>query len=174
MFVGQTPRLEPSQPSIIPIVEASATRGANPTGIGPMIGPTRGADPPAKKTKVLVSKEAPHKDALPTVTPKKANPTLPPPGGPSWGGEQQMKGQGRLGDDLDTTRLKTREAKQSLAMAWAALEKAKRNAAPERARVTIVQYKESFGFKFGLEKIGWVSYEYEYRVTLACFRARYP
>ncbi|RWW88078.1 hypothetical protein BHE74_00003060 [Ensete ventricosum] len=91
MFVGQAPRLEPSQPSTVPIVEASATRGANPTGIGPMIGPTRGADPPAKKTKVLVSKEAPHKDAPPTVTPKKANPTLPPSEAPHGEGSSRRR-----------------------------------------------------------------------------------
>ncbi|RZR89848.1 hypothetical protein BHM03_00017638 [Ensete ventricosum] len=37
-------------------------------------------DPPAKKTKVLVSKEAPHKDARHVAAPKKVAPQRPPVG----------------------------------------------------------------------------------------------
>ncbi|RWW74756.1 hypothetical protein BHE74_00017285 [Ensete ventricosum] len=54
---GQALRLEPSQPSLDPIAETSATREV---------------DPPAKKMKVLMCKEAPHKDAPPTTAPMKA------------------------------------------------------------------------------------------------------
>ncbi|RWW51377.1 hypothetical protein BHE74_00042281 [Ensete ventricosum] len=63
-------------------------------------------------------------------------------------------------------RSKAREVEQLLATAQAAQKKAEsslvteRSAAPERARVTISQYKETFGFKFGMEKISRVSYEY--------------
>ncbi|RZS20435.1 hypothetical protein BHM03_00052952, partial [Ensete ventricosum] len=47
-------------------------------------------------------------------------------------------------------------------------------ASPKRAWATITQYKEMPNFKLGLKKMGRVSYEYGYRVTLAHFQARYP
>ncbi|RWV99810.1 hypothetical protein GW17_00037263 [Ensete ventricosum] len=37
----------------------------------------------------------------------------------------------------------------------------------------IEDYKESLGYKMGLQRTGQVSYEYEYRVALARFRAWY-
>ncbi|RRT78834.1 hypothetical protein B296_00023616 [Ensete ventricosum] len=62
---------EPSQPSTDPATEVSATHGVDSIGIGPTVGATHGADLTVKKTKVLVSKEAPLKDAPPAVAPKK-------------------------------------------------------------------------------------------------------
>ncbi|RWW38807.1 hypothetical protein BHE74_00055919 [Ensete ventricosum] len=41
-------------------------------------------------------------------------------------------------------------------------------------RQSVVQYKESLGFKEGLKRMGRVMYEYGYRVALARFRARHP
>ncbi|RWV84965.1 hypothetical protein GW17_00053282 [Ensete ventricosum] len=48
------------------------------------------------------------------------------------------------------------------------------SARAELPRQSIVQYKESLGFKEGLKRMGRVTYEYGYRVALACFRARHP
>ncbi|RRT67713.1 hypothetical protein B296_00017274 [Ensete ventricosum] len=60
-----------------------------------------------------------------------------------------------------------------------AVAKAEERAALESTRAklprqTITEYKEFFGFKEGLERMGRVTYEYGYRVTLVCFHARYP
>ncbi|RWW35502.1 hypothetical protein BHE74_00059560, partial [Ensete ventricosum] len=38
----------------------------------------------------------------------------------------------------------------------------------------ITDYKQSVGFRWGLRRMGQVSYEYGYRVALANFQARYP
>ncbi|RWW22239.1 hypothetical protein GW17_00013581 [Ensete ventricosum] len=66
----------------------------------------------------------------------------------------------------------SREA--SLEAWWAeSLLAGEQHVAPKRARATIVQYKETLGFKLSLEKIGQVSYGYRYRVALAHCRARY-
>ncbi|RZS06804.1 hypothetical protein BHM03_00037523 [Ensete ventricosum] len=43
------------------------------------------------------------------------------------------------------------------------------SAAPEKAQTTIAQYKESPSFKSGLEKMGWVSYEFRYKIALMRF-----
>ncbi|RZS23331.1 hypothetical protein BHM03_00056244 [Ensete ventricosum] len=48
------------------------------------------------------------------------------------------------------------------------------SARAELPRQSIVQYKESLGFKEGLKRMGRVTYEYGYRVALARFRARHP
>ncbi|RWV91178.1 hypothetical protein GW17_00046555 [Ensete ventricosum] len=39
---------------------------------------------------------------------------------------------------------------------------------------SVADYKQSVGFKWGQQRMGQVSYEYEYRVALAHFQARYP
>ncbi|RZS28373.1 hypothetical protein BHM03_00061960 [Ensete ventricosum] len=39
---------------------------------------------------------------------------------------------------------------------------------------SISDYKQSVGFRWGLRRMGQVSYEYRYRVALARFQARYP
>ncbi|RWW44368.1 hypothetical protein BHE74_00049891 [Ensete ventricosum] len=39
---------------------------------------------------------------------------------------------------------------------------------------SIVDYKQSVGFEWGLRRMGQVSYKYGYRVTMARFQARYP
>ncbi|RWW58764.1 hypothetical protein BHE74_00034336 [Ensete ventricosum] len=41
--------------------------------------------------------------------------------------------------------------------------------APEKAQATIAEYKESPSFKSGLEKMGWVSYEFRYKIALMRF-----
>ncbi|RWW35578.1 hypothetical protein BHE74_00059478 [Ensete ventricosum] len=48
------------------------------------------------------------------------------------------------------------------------------SARAELPRQSIVQYNESLSFKEGLKRMGRVTYEYEYRVALARFRARHP
>ncbi|RRT32191.1 hypothetical protein B296_00056933 [Ensete ventricosum] len=48
------------------------------------------------------------------------------------------------------------------------------SARAELPRQSIVQYKDSIGFKEDLKRMGWVTYEYGYRVALARFRARHP
>ncbi|RZR94783.1 hypothetical protein BHM03_00023555 [Ensete ventricosum] len=68
---------------------------------------------------------------------------------------------------------------ETLVTCQSALEKAKsslveeQRVTPERARATITQYKESPGFKLGLQKMGRV-YEYGYWVALVRFWVRYP
>ncbi|RRT51416.1 hypothetical protein B296_00043279 [Ensete ventricosum] len=52
--------------------------------------------------------------------------------------------------------------------------KALESARAELPRQSIVQYKESLGFKEGLKKMGRVTYEYGYRVALTRFHARHP
>ncbi|RZR99875.1 hypothetical protein BHM03_00029501 [Ensete ventricosum] len=52
--------------------------------------------------------------------------------------------------------------------------KALESARAELPRQSVVQYKESLGFKEGLKRMGRVTYEYGYRVALACFHARHP
>ncbi|RWW36367.1 hypothetical protein BHE74_00058611 [Ensete ventricosum] len=47
------------------------------------------------------------------------------------------------------------------------------SARAELPRQSVVQYKESLGFKEGLKRMGRVTYEYGYRVALARFRARH-
>ncbi|RRT33560.1 hypothetical protein B296_00035663 [Ensete ventricosum] len=49
-----------------------------------------------------------------------------------------------------------------------------KSARAELPRQSTVQYKESLDFKEGLKRMGRVTYEYGYRVALACFRARHP
>ncbi|RWW50427.1 hypothetical protein BHE74_00043305 [Ensete ventricosum] len=85
-----------------------------------------------------------------------------------------------LTTNLDTARIKACEVEKTLATVQSTLAKAEsllageQHVAPKRARATIVQYKETLGFKLSLEKIGQVSYGYRYRVALAHCRARYP
>ncbi|RRT47781.1 hypothetical protein B296_00031606 [Ensete ventricosum] len=77
--------------------------------------------------------------------------------------EAQLQG---LGDDVDIARLKAWEVEQLLPTTQSVLRKAKSSLAmeqsvtPERAWATIVQHKETPGFKFGIDKMGQVNYEY--------------
>ncbi|RRT39828.1 hypothetical protein B296_00024522 [Ensete ventricosum] len=48
------------------------------------------------------------------------------------------------------------------------------SARAELPRQSVIQYKESLGFKEGLKRMGRGTYEYGYRVALARFRARHP
>ncbi|RWW53941.1 hypothetical protein BHE74_00039515 [Ensete ventricosum] len=48
------------------------------------------------------------------------------------------------------------------------------SARTELPKQTVVQYKESLGFKEGLKRMGRVTNKYGYRVALARFHARYP
>ncbi|RWW59579.1 hypothetical protein BHE74_00033474 [Ensete ventricosum] len=52
--------------------------------------------------------------------------------------------------------------------------KALESARAELPRQSIIQYKESLGFKEGLKRMGRVTYEYGCRVALARFHARHP
>ncbi|RRT44488.1 hypothetical protein B296_00020910 [Ensete ventricosum] len=47
------------------------------------------------------------------------------------------------------------------------------SARAELPRQSVVQYKESLDFKEGLKRMSRVTYEYRYRVALACFHARH-
>ncbi|RRT58872.1 hypothetical protein B296_00038311 [Ensete ventricosum] len=52
--------------------------------------------------------------------------------------------------------------------------KALENARAELPRQAVDRYKESIGFKDGLKRMGRITYEYGYRVALACFHALHP
>ncbi|RRT63631.1 hypothetical protein B296_00034613, partial [Ensete ventricosum] len=71
---------------------------------------------------------------------------------------------------LKETRVRARKMDNELLQAVKALESAR----AELPRQTVVQYKESLGFKEGLKRMGQVTYEYGYRVALARFHTRYP
>ncbi|THU56153.1 hypothetical protein C4D60_Mb11t14250 [Musa balbisiana] len=45
---------------------------------------------------------------------------------------------------------------------------------PEKDKKLLEDYKDSSGFQLGLVRTGRVSYEYGYRIALACFKARHP
>ncbi|RRT64018.1 hypothetical protein B296_00026561 [Ensete ventricosum] len=74
---------------------------------------------------------------------------------------------------------KNRKSEEFLSVARATWKKAEKDhaaelsAALEKARVTIVQYKESPNFKSGLKMMGWVSYEFGYKIALTCFRTKH-
>ncbi|RWV91763.1 hypothetical protein GW17_00045928 [Ensete ventricosum] len=71
---------------------------------------------------------------------------------------------------LKEARARARKIDDELLQAVKDLESAR----AELPRQSVVQYKESLGFKEGLKRMGRVTYEYGYRVALACFRARHP
>ncbi|RRT72057.1 hypothetical protein B296_00005137 [Ensete ventricosum] len=91
--------------------------------------------------------------------------------------EKELQG---LKGDLDVGMAKNRKIEEFLLVAWAVQKKVKKDlainlsAAPKKARVTIAHYKESPGFKSGLEKMGGVSYELEYKIALTRFRTKQP
>ncbi|RRT46774.1 hypothetical protein B296_00052765 [Ensete ventricosum] len=76
--------------------------------------------------------------------------------------ETELQG---LKASLEVAERKKREADEFLSMA---------RMAREKARATIAQYKELSGFKSGLKKMGWVSYEFGYKIVLMRFQARHP
>ncbi|RRT33081.1 hypothetical protein B296_00049082 [Ensete ventricosum] len=71
---------------------------------------------------------------------------------------------------LKEARVRARKMDDELLQAVKALESAR----AELPKQSIIQYKESLGFKEGLKRMGRVTYEYGYRVALARFRARHP
>ncbi|RZS19968.1 hypothetical protein BHM03_00052430, partial [Ensete ventricosum] len=71
---------------------------------------------------------------------------------------------------LKEARVRARKMDDELLQAVKALESAR----AELPKQTVVQYKESLGFKEGLKRMGRVTYEYGYRVALARFHARHP
>ncbi|RZS27831.1 hypothetical protein BHM03_00061359 [Ensete ventricosum] len=71
---------------------------------------------------------------------------------------------------LKEARVRARKMDDELLQAVKALESTR----AELPKQTIAEYKESLGFKEGLKRMGQVTYEYGYRVALACFHARYP
>ncbi|RRT62844.1 hypothetical protein B296_00015226 [Ensete ventricosum] len=68
---------------------------------------------------------------------------------------------------LKKTRVRARKMDNELLQAVKALESAR----AELPRQTVIQYKESLGFKEGLKRMGRVTYEYGYRVALGRFHA---
>ncbi|RWW57469.1 hypothetical protein BHE74_00035749 [Ensete ventricosum] len=85
-----------------------------------------------------------------------------------------------LKGDLDVGMAKNRKIEEFILVAWVAQKKVKKDlaidlsAAPKKARATIAHYKESPGFKSGLEKMGGVSYELEYKIALTRFQTKQP
>ncbi|RZS28519.1 hypothetical protein BHM03_00062111 [Ensete ventricosum] len=71
---------------------------------------------------------------------------------------------------LKEARVRARKMDDKLLQAVKALESAR----AELPRQTVIQYKESLGFKEGLKRIGRVTYEYGYRVALARFHTQHP
>ncbi|RWW61983.1 hypothetical protein BHE74_00030907 [Ensete ventricosum] len=87
--------------------------------------------------------------------------------------EMVLEIRGHLGDAqqlLREARTEPRRMDDELLQAEKDLE----SALAELPRQSVVQYKESLGFKEGLKRMGRVTYEYGYRVALARFRARHP
>ncbi|RZR74915.1 hypothetical protein BHM03_00046141 [Ensete ventricosum] len=74
-FTGQSARPRSSQPLSGPVTKVGDGRGAKPVRLGTIAGITYRAKPPAKKTKVQVSKETLGKDTPLVITPKKAAPS---------------------------------------------------------------------------------------------------
>ncbi|RZS13601.1 hypothetical protein BHM03_00045219 [Ensete ventricosum] len=81
---------------------------------------------------------------------------------------------------LDAGRAKNREMEEFLSMARAVRKKAKKDlivelsAALKKAWATIAQYKESPDFKLGLKTMGWINYEFRYKIVLTCFWTKHP
>ncbi|THU52135.1 hypothetical protein C4D60_Mb10t00810 [Musa balbisiana] len=71
-----------------------------------------------------------------------------------------------LSQNLDEARADARATSESLADEI--------RQCPEKDRKLIEDYKKSRGFELGLTWMGQVTYEYGYRIALACFRACYP
>ncbi|RZS19407.1 hypothetical protein BHM03_00051796, partial [Ensete ventricosum] len=71
---------------------------------------------------------------------------------------------------LKEARVKARKMDDELLQSVKALESAR----VELPKQAIDRYKESTGFKEGLKRMGWVTYEYGYRVALARFHALHP
>ncbi|RRT31975.1 hypothetical protein B296_00049409 [Ensete ventricosum] len=71
---------------------------------------------------------------------------------------------------LKEVRVRARKMDDELLQAVKALESAR----AKLPRQSVVQYKESLGFKEGLKRMGRVTYEYGHRVALAHFHARHP
>ncbi|RRT31500.1 hypothetical protein B296_00037008 [Ensete ventricosum] len=71
---------------------------------------------------------------------------------------------------LKEAQVRARKMDDELLQAVKALE----NAQVELPRQAIDRYKESTGFKEGLKRMGRITYEYGYRVTLARFHALHP
>ncbi|RRT68226.1 hypothetical protein B296_00001700 [Ensete ventricosum] len=71
---------------------------------------------------------------------------------------------------LKEARVRARKMDDELLQTMKALESAR----AELPRQSVVQYKESLGFKEGLKRMDRVTYEYGYRVALARFHARHP
>ena len=70
-----------------------------------------------------------------------------------------------LSHDVETARSTAWGTKEAL--------KEERLALPEKIKGAIAEYKSSIGFKRGLVRSGRVTYEFEYRVAFARFRAKY-
>ncbi|KAJ8510847.1 hypothetical protein OPV22_001281 [Ensete ventricosum] len=85
--------------------------------------------------------------------------------------EKELRG--HLGDAhhlLKEARARARRMDDDLLQSVKDLEQAR----AELPRTAVAEYKESLGFKEGLKRMGRVTYEYEYRVARARFRARHP
>ncbi|RRT66175.1 hypothetical protein B296_00039430 [Ensete ventricosum] len=133
------------------VFAVSATSRADHIKTDPATRATPRVDHHTKKMKVLMNKETSCKDA---VAPKKATP------------QKLLVGKGAADGGIRLSQAVRKKDDESLA--------AKRDATPERAQAKIAQYKETPDFKFGLEKIDRVSYEYGHKVALARFRGKYP
>ncbi|RZS08633.1 hypothetical protein BHM03_00039643, partial [Ensete ventricosum] len=68
---------------------------------------------------------------------------------------------------LKEARVRARKMDDELLQSLKALESAR----AKLPKQVVDRYKESVGFKEGLKRMGWVTYEYRYRVALARFRA---
>ncbi|RZS04693.1 hypothetical protein BHM03_00035068 [Ensete ventricosum] len=71
---------------------------------------------------------------------------------------------------LKEARVRARKMDDELLQSVKALESTR----VELPKQVVDRYKESVGFKEGLKRMGRVTYEYEYRVTLTRFRALHP
>ncbi|RWW80318.1 hypothetical protein BHE74_00011336 [Ensete ventricosum] len=165
-FVGQNTRLWSSQPSSGIATKASVNRGADFAGVAPTVDVTCQAEPPTKKTKVLVNKEA--TKTLPSRLLPRRWPSQRPlvEGRAADGGTRSLRPQNKLrSPNTERQRLKIRSKHWRLGFEpWRVAQKkaedllaVERDTTSKKAQAMIAQYKETLSFKFGLEKINWVS-----------------
>ncbi|RRT62183.1 hypothetical protein B296_00005148 [Ensete ventricosum] len=78
-----------------------------------------------------------------------------------------------LQEELEKTRRERDEALLRRKASEKELHEAPESTRAELPRQTVVQYKESLGFKECLKRMSLVTYEYEYRVALSRFHAQH-
>ncbi|THU60023.1 hypothetical protein C4D60_Mb07t08260 [Musa balbisiana] len=79
-------------------------------------------------------------------------------------------------EENDEPLILSHDVETARSTAWGAEEalKEERLGLPKKVEEAIAEYKASTGFKRGLVRSSWATYEYGYRVAYARFQAKYP